>query len=281
MMPGNPTYHIHKTNTFPQFQSQAVVILESLPENVKTLLPPVDDNALLFKLFSKKEFVNLNDLLLNNRTPHASSSSKSNASKIEQIRDHHQWSRAFNVLKMYRCAIYPELWLPMTKYMDHIAQIAAPKGITPEQWLAYDRQFRLAICRNPDDAMQWSRKNDDAYAEYLSQPLGLDFDQPAVGVGKTIIQCFHCLEYGHIRPECPLLRSATSNRRTSWVGQSFLNFPAGNGGPKPDEICQLWNKGQCTTGLLCRYGRQHRCANCGQREHREPQCKAKVHSSNS
>ncbi|XP_055330507.1 uncharacterized protein LOC129582904 [Paramacrobiotus metropolitanus] len=133
-MPVNPTNRSQKSETFPLFQSQ---------------------------LFSKKEFVNLNDLLPNNRTPHASSSSKSNASKTEQIRDHHQWSRAFNVLKMYRCAIYPELWLPMTKYMDHIAQTAALKGITPEQWLAYDRQFRLAICRNPDDVMQWSPLNTD------------------------------------------------------------------------------------------------------------------------
>ena len=70
--------------------------------------------------------------------------------------DFTSWSRAFNVLMLYRVAVNPRLAFPMAKYQDHIAQLAtSSRGYTLDQWLSYDKQFRLNICRTPDDLSLW------------------------------------------------------------------------------------------------------------------------------
>lgn len=110
-------------------------MLESLPANNRDQLPPVAQNS-LFKVLNEKQFVNLNDLLPENRTPFSGDKTlRANSmgmvgikhtAKPKAISSFPSWLRAFLVLRMCRIAINPALALPMMKYSDYFAQLADP-----------------------------------------------------------------------------------------------------------------------------------------------------------
>ena len=272
---------------------KAEKVFQSLPAHVRKHLPVVSRN-ILYKLLSEKQFVNLSDLLPRNRTPAAPNGGKvvcvnpdgqlstRNASKQDSITDFTAWSRAFNVFMLYRVAVNPKLAFPMAKYIDHIAQFAtSSRGYTLDQWLSYDKQFRLNICRNSEDPSLWFHKNEDAHTEFLSTPLGLvagSAHASGAMVKKTAgtaegSTCFHCQEYGHHYRNCPELVDGPkqSGRPQSFAGPYFPAAPGGDGG-RTAEVCRLWNDYKCSNGPLCRYKRQHRCTHCPSRTHRQSQC---------
>ena len=122
-----------------RFVARASSKFEQLPLSVREQLPAVSKSS-LHALLHENEFVNFNELLPNNRTPTTATGDKtvvqdefsgklkvrSEGGKKETIDSFPAWSRAYSVFMAYRIAANANLALPLTKYFDHISQLAHP-----------------------------------------------------------------------------------------------------------------------------------------------------------
>lgn len=157
--------------------------VDALPVHVKLQLPAVA-KTFLYAPLNENEYVNFKELLLNNRTPSTVTGDKTIVQdfttgkfkvKLEGKKDvvdsFMTWSRAFSVFMAYQIAVNPNLALPLTKYFDHISQLAQlNRRFSLTHWLNYDKHLRLHTARNPEEVRLWSFKNEDACTEYLSAP---------------------------------------------------------------------------------------------------------------
>jgi hypothetical protein len=216
------------------------------------------NDKILSLLLDNSKFVDLTDLLDENRTPGGAKPSGGTQVVHDSItgqlvvkqasratvQSFAAWTEAYSVLLAYRIFAYPEVALPMVSYMSLMSDLAHPDhGYPLHEWTEYDRRFRHFMSAHSTTPDLWAHIDVDIKHRTCTSHLSAKPNQPV---------CRFCQEPGHFWKNCPL-----TNRNP----QSFRNDPATDG-----EICKKFNRGDCRDSI-CPNGYVHKCNLCGLTSH--------------
>ena len=205
----------------------------------------------LLRRIRRGEFINFNDLLQENLYPSPAPSTTQQAIQVQRaeggglelavrqqgrrkVSDLSSWLEAYFRYLAAVTADTPYRLGKMLAYADMIRGFAV--SYHPQQWLAYDGQFRSEAARNP--SKRWDRIDNQIWATHVATPF-----------------CGRCLQRGHRSTDCvrrpngnpgPTLgtpRAPRGKHATTAAGQN---------------ICFKYNAGACRG--RCRFA--HVCHQC-------------------
>ncbi|GAV06505.1 hypothetical protein RvY_16480 [Ramazzottius varieornatus] len=220
-------------------------------------LPPVKE-GLLKALFDERQYVKISDLTKENRIPGAEKTKGHStqvttdaetgqlvlkpATKVSSITTFTEYVECFTVLMAYRVTVNPKLALPMTSYLNFMAELAHPdRGFPSDKWLAYDARLRITAARYPTDLSLWST----VHADIKQRTCLTNSNGPSIS-----------REHGH----------KVQVRVTESYNQPFRTNPAADG-----EICKRYNRGQCPDEP-CPNAFSHSCSYCKKPGHTRFYC---------
>ena len=218
----------------------------TLPLPPPELHLPVVDKSLVIKLEDRREYVDLEQLLPQNRTklqdidgPSSSTGrNRAPSSGKRRIVSFDDWLEAFSLFCRYRGFYHPDLMVPMVGYINIIRKLA--KQFSVSSWQAYDAQFRLNMQQAERDDSAWLVHDLALWSDTL-----LDFPQSAMSSVVTggnsvagnrpapVRTCYHCEDPSHLLPSCPLRRSLPRVFPSQPFPFRFPNFDRGHGHQSP------------------------------------------------
>ena len=166
-----------------------------------TNLPPLPEK--LRSKIVKCEYVDFNELLLDNLYPHPSSASSHrnftlavhpqdstsltfvpSQRRKRRIDGLSSWLEAWNIFVRTLLSRFPQLAPDLLAYQDQICKFS--RKFKASAWLMYDTAFRYMAASNP--SLAWSKVNEQLYNDILKE--------------ETLPFCVSCHNYGHRTLAC-------------------------------------------------------------------------------
>ena len=258
--------------SLPPASQGTVPLLGPGPQQDPTL-PPLPEK--LRSKIAKREYIDFNDLLLDNMYPHPSFASSQNnftlsvdpqdastlafvpsQRKKRRIDGLSSWLEAWNVYFRSILSIYPRLAPDLLAYQAQICKFS--RKFKASAWLMYDTAFRYMAASNL--TMAWGTVNEQLYNDILKE--------------ETLPYCIHCHTYGHRTLGCPTRSkcnqpfrpftpsSTTASPSTSGSPSTASTPPPRSEHPRKEGICRDFNRRACRRPY-CQF--QHICnkPDCG------------------